>query len=67
MCVDFYLDAGDERWEEGVSGGEKMIEVLEQLLSNVVFFRYGLVFIHLFNNCRKQTAKKLLCNYWVSL
>lgn len=67
MCVDFYLDTGDERWKERVRGGEKMIEVLEQLLSNVVFLRCGLVFIHFFYNRRKQAAKKLLCNYWVSL
>lgn len=67
MKRNFYLDTGDERWKERDSGVKKIIEVLEQLLSNVVFFRHGLIFIHLFYNSRKQAAKELLCNYWVSL
>lgn len=67
VCMDFYLDTRDKRWKERVSGVKKMIEVLEQLLSDAVFFRHGLIFIHLFYNSRKQAAKELFCNYWVSL
>lgn len=67
MYIDSYLDTRDKRWKEIESGVKKMIKVLEQLLSNVVFLRHGLIFIHLFYNSRKQAAKELFCNYWVSL
>lgn len=47
------LDTRDKRWKERDSGVKKTIEVLEQLLNNVVFFRHSLIFIHLFHNSRK--------------
>jgi hypothetical protein len=67
MLATDFLDTRDKWWEEKKSGIKKMIELLEQFLSDEVFFRLCLKFIRLFQNTRKQTAEKLFCNYWIFL